>query len=78
MTLDSFFPSDRDNSEITMNNFSTNNPSKSDESDGAKMSELYDERNHPWAVLNPEDGMYYVTKAWLVENARHLHKPRAI
>ena len=74
MTLDSFFPSDRDNSEITMNNFSTNNPSKSDESDGAKMSELYDERNHPWAVLNPEDGMYYVTKAWLVENARHLHK----
>ena len=74
MTLDSFFPSDRTNSEITMNTSNKNNPLNSDVSSGEKVSELRDERNHTWAVLNPEDGLYYVTKAWIAENQKYLHK----
>jgi len=74
LTLDSFFPSDRNNSEITMNTSNKQNPLKSDESSGEKVSELRDERNHAWAVLNPADGLFYVTQAWLVENARNIHK----
>ena len=58
-----------------MNTSNKNNSLNSDGSSEAKVSELRDERyGYVWAVLNPADGLFYVTEAWLKENRQYLHK----